>query len=36
MMLEGATNAKEDLLKQNKKIQNALKDYQVGFPKLYW
>ena len=29
MMLEGATNAKEDLLKQNKKLQNALKDYQV-------
>ena len=29
MMLEGASNAKEDLLKQNKKLQNALKDYQV-------
>ncbi|KAL5253440.1 hypothetical protein ACHWQZ_G013281 [Mnemiopsis leidyi] len=28
MMLEGASNAKEDLLKQNKKLQNALKDYQ--------
>ena len=31
MMLEGASNAKEDLLKQNKKLQNALKDYQVMF-----
>ena len=31
MMLEGASNAKEDLLKQNKKLQNALKDYQVTY-----
>ena len=29
LLLEGATNAKEDLLKQNKKLQNHLKDYQV-------
>ena len=29
MILEGATNAKEDLLKQNKKMQNHLKDFQV-------
>ena len=29
MMLEGATHAKEDLLKQNKKLNAHLKDYQV-------
>ena len=31
MLLEGATHAKEDLLKQNKKLQAALKDFQVLF-----